>query len=343
MRATTPAIAGLGSLRFRREANATMSQAVRREEQTPSLTERVDRIHLRQRLGIEREGEAPVFGRGRTVFHPENVLSFYSILRGLLRVSGLYGRGQRNARRIRLVHNDLTVPGLPAGLEGLRLLQIADPHLDSHPEYPAALAECVHELDYDICVLTGDYRFRTTGAMEPALDGLSRLRACLGDPVYAILGNHDSIHMVPPLEEMGIQLLLNEAVGIERNGDTLYIAGVDDPHFFRADNLEKACRDIPENAPSILLAHSPEIFRQAASCGFGAMLCGHTHGGQIRLPGGVAVFTNVDCPRRFAAGNWRFRQLHGYTSLGAGSSIVDVRFNCPPEVVIHTLRDRGVQ
>jgi len=67
------------------------------------------------------------------------------------------------------------------------------------------------------------------------------------------------------------------------------------------------------------------------------MLCGHTHGGQIRLPGGIPLMTNADCPRRFCAGPWRHCHLQGYTSLGTGSSIIAARFNCPPEMTIHHL------
>ena len=68
------------------------------------------------------------------------------------------------------------------------------------------------------------------------------------------------------------------------------------------------------------------------------MLCGHTHGGQICLPGGVPVMTNADCPRKYCVGAWRYHGMHGYTSRGTGVSMVDVRLNCPPEVTLHRLR-----
>ncbi len=94
---------------------------------------------------------------------------------------------------------------------------------------------------------------------------------------------------------------------------------------------------IPEGEPSILLAHSPEIYKQACYAGFQLMLCGHTHGGQICLPGGFPLIVNAQCPRRICRGAWRYDSLQGYTSSGCGSSIVPARFNCPPEVTIHEL------
>jgi predicted MPP superfamily phosphohydrolase len=301
------------------------------------LRRRLEPLHLRQRLGVESEGEQPVFGHGRTFFHLENWVSFHALLRWAFKASLLYGIGRRNALNIGVTHNTVALPRLPAAFEGFTILQISDPHLDANPEFPHALAERVRDLDYDICVLTGDFRYRTAGAFEPALEGLRRLRAVLREPVYAILGNHDSIRMVPAIEEMAIRLLLNESVELERGDDRLYLAGVDDPHFFRADNLENTCRGIPDEACSLLLAHSPELFRAAAHAGFDLMLSGHTHGGQIRLPGGIALVFNANCPRRVCSGAWRHGAMQGYTSVGAGSSVVDVRFNCPPEVVLHRL------
>lgn len=301
------------------------------------LRRRLQPQHLRQRLGVEAEGEQPVFGQGRHSFHLENWVSFRQLLRWGLKATLLYGVGQRNALRIQVTRHDIPLPKLPPAFDGYTILQISDPHFDANDRFPPALAERVRELEYDLCVLTGDFRYRTSGSLEPALAGLSMLRQQLRGPVFAVLGNHDSVRMVPAIEAMDIQLLLNESAQLQREGQSLYLAGVDDPHYFRADNLEAACRAIPEGACALLLAHSPEIFRQAAHAGFDAMLCGHTHGGQIRLPGGLALIFNANAPRRVCSGRWQHGPMQGYTSVGAGSSVVDVRFNCPPEVVLHRL------
>lgn len=301
------------------------------------LEERVGKLHLKQRLGIERDSESRVFGQGRNFFHLENWIFSYSFIRNALRLCGLYGLGKRNALRIQCRNNELVIKNLPEAFNGFTMLHISDLHLDMNPEFPHALANAVHELEYDICVLTGDYRALTSGSYEAALDGLRHVRPFLKKEVVGVLGNHDSINMVPDMEQIDIKMLLNESIPIQRNEEKIYLAGIDDSHYYRTDNIEKACQNIPQDAASILLSHSPEIYKQASHAGFDVMLCGHTHGGQICLPGGMPVTYNASCPRRFCSGRWRYHQLHGYTSAGSGASIVDVRLNCPPEVTLHRL------
>ena len=302
------------------------------------LTKRIGRVHLRQRLGLEAEYEAKVFRKGTHFFHLENWYSVHSFIRNSLRLVGLHGRGRRNTLRIRLLEHEVKLPGLPAAFDGYTLLHISDLHVDMNREIVHALIERVRAVDYDLCVLTGDYRYRTFGQFEPALAAMARLRGHLKDPVYAVLGNHDTIRMVPGLETMGIHVLLNESVALERNGAAIHLAGIDDAHYYQVDNIEKAAHDIPHEAVSILLSHTPEAYRNAAHAGFRLMLCGHTHGGQICLPGGIPIITDADCPRSLVAGPWMYHGLIGYTSVGAGASIVDVRLNCPPEITLHRLR-----
>ena len=85
------------------------------------------------------------------------------------------------------------------------------------------------------------------------------------------------------------------------------------------------------------MSHTPEIYRQAAHSDFTVMLCGHTHGGQICLPGEIPITLDSTMPRRLGRGAWSYHRMIGYTSVGAGTSIVEVRLNCPPEVTLHTL------
>ncbi len=302
------------------------------------LAQRLGRVHLRQRLGLESEHEAQVFRRGTHFFHLENWFLAHSVIRASLGLVGLHGRGRRNALKIRIVHNAVRLAALPAAFDGYTILHLSDLHLDMSEDFVDALIERVRAVDYDLCVLTGDYRFRTRGPYEPALAGLARLRPHLREPVYAVLGNHDSIRMVPGMEDLGIRVLLNESVRLERQDATIHLAGIDDAHYYRVDNLHKAAHDIPHQEVSILLSHTPEPFRNAAHADFKLMLCGHTHGGQICLPGGIPLITDADCPRAYVRGPWRYHDLAGYTSVGAGSSIVDVRLNCLPEITLHRLQ-----
>ena len=200
------------------------------------------------------------------------------------------------------------------------------------------LAELLPSMDYDVCVLTGDYRGATYGAFDAALKGLARVRAHLKGQIYAVLGNHDTIRMVPELEEMGIRMLLNECEVISRNNQRIYLAGIDDAHYYRVDNIEKAASEIPHDGFSILLSHTPEIYRQAAHAGFDLLLSGHTHGGQICLPGSIPITLDSVLPRRMGSGCWKYHDMIGYTSVGVGSSIVAARLNCLPEITLHHLR-----
>jgi predicted MPP superfamily phosphohydrolase len=120
--------------------------------------------------------------------------------------------------------------------------------------------------------------------------------------MYGVMGNHDTICMMPGLEQMGMRMLLNECETIERKGERIHLAGIDDAHFYRADNIEKAASAIPRDEFSILLSHTPEIYRQAAHADFDVLLSGHTHGGQICLPGGIALTLDSVLPRHMGAG-----------------------------------------
>ena len=301
------------------------------------LEQRIGHLHLKQRLGIETERRARIFGQGLKFLNIENWATMHSLIRGCLRLSLIYKRARSNVLNIKIVHNTLPIYRLPGGLEGVRLLHLSDLHLDILPDMADALIEKINTVNYDLCVITGDYRAKTYGDYTAAIDGMKKVTPHINAPIYSVLGNHDSILMVPELEAMGVQLLMNEHIAIEHNNCTLWIAGIDDPHYFRADNIEKACNEIPTEAPSILLSHTPEIYKHAAYAEFDAMLCGHTHGGQICLPGGTPLYCNVTCPHTYCSGQWKYHKMVGYTSRGAGSSVVEARINCPPEITIHHL------
>ena len=301
------------------------------------LEKRLGRLHARLRLGIESDHEAQVFGQGINYFHIENLSASHLMIRTCLKLTGLYGRGCRNAARIEVQHNHIRSPKIPKAFDGFVILHLSDLHVGMNQAAMEYLRGILPNIKYDVCVLTGDYRGKTFGPYEETLLGMAGVCAELKKPLYGVLGNHDTIRMTPGLEEIGIRMLLNECETITRDDQRIYLAGIDDAHFYRADNIEKAASEIPPDEFSILLSHTPEIYRQAAHADFNLLLSGHTHGGQICLPGRIPITLDSVLPRRMGSGAWKYNDMIGYTSVGVGSSIVPVRFNCPPEITLHHL------
>jgi predicted MPP superfamily phosphohydrolase len=308
------------------------------EELSRKLDVRLGSKHARQRLKLETDHEAQVFGQGLTFFHLENWYSAPSIIQNALKLSGLYWRARRNADRIVIRRNDVAFHNLPSLFRNFTILHLSDLHVDQSAGAMQRLVEIVGTLTYDVCVLTGDYRGKTYGPFEAAMNGVAKIRAQLKRPIYAVLGNHDTIQMVPILEAMDIRVLLNECETLTRGDQRIHLAGIDDAHFYRADDIEIAAAGIPKEDFSILLSHTPEVYRQAAQTGFDLMLSGHTHGGQLCLPGSIPIKLEAALPRKMGAGAWKHLGMNGYTSVGAGTSILPVRLNCPPEVTLHVLR-----
>ena len=308
------------------------------EDVLQKLERRLGRLHARQRIGIEDDHEARVFGRGRNFFHPEHWYYRPTIIRNALKLTGLYWRARKNAERIEIRHIDIRLPQLPSLFDGYTILQISDLHVDMNSGAMQRLIELLPALAYDLCVLTGDYRGKTFGPFDATIAGMARMCAHIVGPIYGVLGNHDSVRMVPALEEMGIRMLLNEAETLERNDQRINLVGIDDAHYYRVDNIEKATSQFPHDEFSILLSHTPEIYRQAVHADFDLLLSGHTHGGQICLPGAIPITLDSVLPRRMGSGLWKYGDMVGYTSVGVGSSMLAARINCPPEITLHRLR-----
>jgi uncharacterized protein len=301
------------------------------------LEQRLGRTYARRRLGIERDHEQRVFGDGMKSFRFESWRYSPFIIRATLKLLGLYGRGRRNAERLEVRQNMVRSARIPRDFDEFTLLHIRDMHVDMNEGAIRCLTTILPELNYDICVLTGDYRGKTYGPFDQTIAGLAQVRGHLKHPVYGVLGNHDTIAMVPSLERLGIRMLLNETEVLSRGSDHIYLAGIDDANYYRVHNIEQVAAEVPDREFSILLSHTPEIYRQAAHADFDLLLSGHTHGGQICLPGSVAITLGADLPRRLGSGAWRYHDMAGYTSAGLGSCVVPVRFNCPPEVTLHRL------
>ncbi|MBO9648788.1 MAG: metallophosphoesterase [Variovorax sp.] len=302
-----------------------------------ALAARMGEEALKQRLAMEKEQDSHHYRHVEDFLHPEHLPSAGRMIHRVLTAVGLRARGRRNARRIRVGHNRVHLGRLPEAFEGCTLLHLSDLHLDVGRPYVDALVDTVRGLACDACVLTGDYRFGIQGSCAPAIAALERLVPVLPQPVFAVLGNHDGIALVEGLEHLGVRVLMNERTTLQRGGAQLHIAGIDDAHYFRTHDIARARDGLPPEACAILLSHTPEPYRVAAAHGFDLMLSGHTHGGQICLPGGIPLLTDCPAPRGVARGAWRCGHMQGFTSVGCGCSIIDARFHCPPEVTVHVL------
>lgn len=302
---------------------------------------RLGQAHMARRLAVENQHEEEVLRSRLHFLHRDNWFAHPHVIKAALFLTGLYWRGRRNAGEVIVRRNVIEFPDLPVAFHGFTILHLSDLHPDGSDQAMQRVLRLVENLRYDICCLTGDYRAATTGSCEPALHGMAELAARLKQPIFAVPGNHDSLAMIHGLEELGIRMLLNESDSIQRGEHRIFLAGIDDAHFFRTSDIARASSQIPPGSFRLLLSHTPEVFVEAERAQFNFMLSGHTHGGQICLPGSIPVILNAKLPRGFAAGAWRHGTMYGYTSTGAGTSTVPVRFNCPPEITLHELRVAG--
>lgn len=267
----------------------------------------------------------------------------YLAATGILGVTYMW---QVEPRWLNLQEHDLPIATLPTAFDGLRIAQLSDFHIDPlyRYGYVQRVVERVNALAPDVIFLTGDYVTQDAAAAAPLADVLVNLRAPFG--TYAILGNHDVGHQrhVPVRNgfvQAGLPILENEHVPLTRDGQTLVVAGLADGWHGRPD-LPQALDAAPD-APVIVLLHEPDLVtRYQNEPRVIVQLSGHSHGGQIRVPGIGAVYL----PRygqQFDAGIYRVGNLWLNTNVGLGMTSYGittppVRFNCPPEISLLTLR-----
>jgi len=253
---------------------------------------------------------------------------------------GLHSKGIRNTLDVMVEEKTFHFPTLPPGFDDFRILLLTDLHLDGLPQLTDGIIDKIKDLEYDLCLVGGDIRMKTYGSMEPCMTQLRRLLSHINTdhPILGVLGNHDCIEMTPDFEEAGMLMLINDSWRINHNGSEIWIVGVDDPHYYRVHDARRAYREVPPNRFTIFLAHSPEAYREAAFYNAALYLCGHTHGGQMCLPTGKPLLTNSRAPRYTAVGRWSYEGMTGYTSRGVGASSIPLRFNCPGEIALLTLR-----
>jgi uncharacterized protein len=304
-----------------------------------------DRNYRQTRGRLQSEKSSALSWNESASAHQGDMQAISSAVDSLLKCTGFQERARRNCFDYRLERNDVYLPDLPPAFDGYTILHLSDLHADGLVDEGDGIVRIIKSVPCDLAVLTGDFSFEDAGDhYGPCLEALVPIVRSISaqDGIFGVLGNHDLLEMVPILERMGVQMLLNEAELLRRGTENIVLAGVDDPHFYKCHDLKKALSSVNLDQLVILLSHSPEIALEASRCGVDFYLCGHTHGGQICLPGGIAVFANTDCNRRYVSGSWNCGAMQGYTSRGTGFSLAAARFFCPPEITLHTLHSGSI-
>jgi hypothetical protein len=241
--------------------------------------------------------------------------------------------GVRGARDLRPRERVLEIAGLPARLDGLRVLHLTDLHLRERTKLPARLLGIARQYRPDLVVITGDLVWGPSGVgVAQAL-----LRALAAEfPTWAVEGNAD--HWADRTGEerarwrqTGARFLTNAAAPLAEGSPPAWIVGVDDP-YRGLDDLEAAYGDVPAGAWTMLLAHSPDILSRDLARRARLIFAGHTHGGQCRLPLLGAVVTHTRIGRRFVEGVHTVGDTVVVISRGAGVTRLPIRLLCPAEV-----------
>jgi len=245
-------------------------------------------------------------------------------------------------RWLRVTHPVVALPDLPPVFDGYRIAHVSDVHLGvrANLEHLPVVIERVNQERPDVIAITGDF---ATGRRDNLLGGapaLSELSA--PDGVWAVLGNHDYYAGIGAvgalLDRAGIGLLLNAHHAITRGADRLVLAGLDDV-LHGIPDLNAALCGVPDSAPVVLMVHEPDYARiAAAEPRVRVQLSGHTHGGQVRLPGlGAPILPKLG--HIYPAGRYTVGDgLTLFVSRGTGTGLVVLRLNCRPEITIITLR-----
>jgi len=190
-----------------------------------------------------------------------------------------------------------------------------------------------NELNPDLVVLTGDYVWQELAAIDELAPILAGLNAKYG--VFSTLGNHDywldADVITAAMESAGLPVLINQGLSIQHGKRTIYIAGLDDGWSGKPD-LNKTLDRVDPAEPVILLCHEPDLADRYSLDGrVNVQLSGHTHGGQIRIPGiGALILPYLG--RKYDLGLYRVNDMLLYTNRGLGVISEPVRLNCPPEI-----------
>lgn len=241
---------------------------------------------------------------------------------------------------------DIACRNLSSGLEGLRVGVLADFHF--RPGKDEALIEKVvarvNAENLDLLTLAGDYVTRSGEVLAPLLEILGQVRTRHG--VFAVMGNHDGWHpgrefMRRSFEKAGIPFLINRNSQLRIKGDTLAVAGTDFVWLGKPDPAA-TLKGVAPGTPVLALVHEPDYFDvMSAQRDILLQVSGHTHGGQCRVPLIGYAPAKVDFGRKYIKGAFTRGDSNLFVTSGVGTVGLRVRFACPPELAVLTLRGAG--
>ncbi len=236
---------------------------------------------------------------------------------------------------------DIPVRGLAPAFDGFTIAQLSDLHIGAFTPLWWGLrwVRKANAANADIVVVTGDMVTSGVAFHDDIAELVGNLRAKEG--VYVIMGNHDYFGegepLVSLLRERHAHVLRNEGVVLERDGARLFLAGMDDI-WTRRDNLDASLADRPEGVPTVLLAHDPDRFPQAARRNVDVVLSGHTHGGQIAMPFLDRFITASKLAHQFHLGLYQDGDSTLYVHPGLGTTGPPMRLGVAPAIALIRLR-----
>jgi len=246
-------------------------------------------------------------------------------------------------KRLLIERVEITVPGLPPAMDGFRIAQLSDLHLEPFTTVDDILqsVQACNSLKPDMVALTGDFVTHNTRAAPVVAELLAQLEAPYG--VYASLGNHDfwsgAPEVVKALNERKIPVLRNETRRIRTDRGTLWLGGLDSVYVNKPD-VRKTLQDWKQTQPLVLMMHEPDAADVIAAAGVKALqISGHTHGGQLVFRGKAPMtLRRARHGKKYLAGKYQVGPLQLYVNRGIGCVGVPMRIGCPPEVTELTLR-----
>ena len=245
---------------------------------------------------------------------------------------------------IRLENITISFKKLPENFDRLKIIQISDLHSKKFGKKEKKVLEIISQEKPDFLFITGDISEVRQDKIGPCFEFWKRLDKLRPGSVYAVFGNHiyedrkiEPIVFQDILRKSGIVVLNNENIRLEKQGQYIWLLGVDDPHT-NHHNLPKALQGVDNSSIRILLSHSPEIVDDLRTGDADLILTGHTHGGQVKIPGIRPFWVPTKYHGKYERGLFNIKGAYMYVNRGIGTKKLPIRFNSKPEITLLTLK-----